>query len=299
MSESKKIKFAVLLKPGEAQPAIERVAQYARMSPDIGVVAIRVINEFTEQNKDNLAARTRAEFDALRRGVEAIRNLELKIIFDKDVPQSFIKECEEGDYDLAIISANRRSTLRDLFVSTIDSTIMRGLSKPLLVVKNTQVSATLGEVILMAVDFEESAHLSALDDYLLNSARRFAELCNGHIHVVNCVSPLNRGRMSGKTTPSRLLDSSGVDRVNIHERIVFDFARNHGIDFDSVHVVEGRMDEMIPRLCEKLDARMVCMGTSPKSSFFGAMDSSASEMVLEQIKGDLFIVNSEHLNDKS
>ena len=37
------------------------------------------------------------------------------------------------------------------------------------------------------------------------------------------------------------------------------------------------------------------MGTTPKSSFFGAIDSTAGELVLEQIKGDVYIVNSANL----
>ena len=48
---------------------------------------------------------------------------------------------------------------------------------------------------------------------------------------------------------------------------------------------------MIPRVCSKLEARMVCMGTSSKNGILSAIDQSASELVLEQIKGDLFIVN--------
>ena len=41
---------------------------------------------------------------------------------------------------------------------------------------------------------------------------------------------------------------------------------------------------------------MVCMGTTPRSTFLGSINSSAGELVLEQIKGDIFIVNSEELD---
>ena len=62
-----------------------------------------------------------------------------------------------------------------------------------------------------------------------------------------------------------------------------------------MHLLNGRMDEEIPRLSETLNARMVCMGSTPRSTFFGSLNSSASELVLEQIKGDIFIVNADTL----
>ena len=81
----------------------------------------------------------------------------------------------------------------------------------------------------------------------------------------------------------------------VHMQLASEFAKKHGISDDHVHVVQGRIDEEIPRLCEQLNARMVCMGTTPRSTFFGSVNSSASELVLEQIKGDVFIVNSENI----
>ena len=159
-------------------------------------------------------------------------------------------------------------------------------------VKDANSTATLGTAILLAIDFQEADHVEQLDEKLLSSAKTFAELFNGDVHIANCVSPLNRGLMSGNTGLSKIVAGGSINRRDIHKIIVSEFAKKHGIDLDHVHVLEGRIDEEIPRLCEKLQARMVCMGTTPKSSFLGSIDSTASELVLEQIKGDVYIVNS-------
>ena len=291
--------FAVLLKPGEKQPAIERAAQYARFAPEIRVTAIRIINEFNDKNRDDIKRRVTAEFEGLRRAFPAIKNFEIRVLFSENVPEAFVKECGEGDYSMAIISANKRNTIKDLFISTIDSNVMRTCPVPLLVVKDVNSASAQGRAILIAIDFEESSHLRALDERLVNAARDFAECFNGEVHVVNCVSPLNRGLMSGDTGLSKFVAGGSVSRMNIHQRIVEEFAKKHDIPLDHTHVVEGRVDEEIPRLCDRLEARMVCMGSNPKSSFLGSINSSACELVLEQIRGDVFIVNTAHLEQKN
>ena len=103
--------------------------------------------------------------------------------------------------------------------------------------------------------------------------------------------------MGGNLSLSKIVSSGGLEsRVGVHFKLAEEFALKHNIPLENVHVVEGRIDEEIPRLCEKLNARMVCMGTTPRSTFLGSINSSAGELVLEQIKGDIFIVNSEKLD---
>lgn len=292
----KKTKFAVLLKKvGDEQPALDRASQYAKFASEIEVVAIRIINEFSEENKEQLAASAQRQFDECAKKCCNIENLSLKIIFDRDVSDAFNRECASGDYDLAIISANRRNSLKDLFINTIDSQIIRCCPLPLLVVKDANSTATLGTAILIAIDFGEANHLEELDERLVLSAKLFAERFNGEVHIANCVSPLNRGLASRSTALSKIVIAGALGRKDVHQMVVDDFATQHGIPLENVHVLEGRIDEEIPRLCEKLQVRMVCMGTTPKSSFFGAIDSTASELVLEQIKGDVYIVNSANL----
>ena len=107
----------------------------------------------------------------------------------------------------------------------------------------------------------------------------------------------------------RVVNELMIDKVEVIDRseesasdtastefAMLEFAEKYGIGDDCVHVVEGRIDEEIPRLCEQLNARMVCMGTTPRSSFFGSIDSIASELVLEQIRGDVYIVSSAHID---
>lgn len=103
--------------------------------------------------------------------------------------------------------------------------------------------------------------------------------------------------MGGNLDQSKIINNTGVlNPVGLHNKLALEFANKHGIDKDNIHVLEGRIDEEIPRLCEALNARMVCMGTTPRSTFLGSINSSASELVLEQIKGDIFIVNSNTFN---
>ena len=67
-------KFAVLLKPSDKQPALDRAAQYTRVDPSIEVVAVRVINEFKDADKDQIISREKANFENLKRLYTSIEN---------------------------------------------------------------------------------------------------------------------------------------------------------------------------------------------------------------------------------
>lgn len=283
-------KFAVLLKPGDLQSAVGRCAQYAHFEPSIEVTAIRVINEWQEEHKEDLKSHVRSEFELLKRKHPAIKNFNLKIIFDKDVAHGFAQECNEGNYALAVISANKRNTIKDLFISPVDSGIMKICKIPLLVVNDVNSQSVLGKNILVAACLEENSRPESLDDKLVKAAKLFSEHFNGEVHIVNCVPPINRGLMAGDVSLSKIAGDGMPDRVDVHHRIVEEFASKHGIDPKCTHVMVGRVDEEIPRLSTRIDARMVCMGASPVSSFFGNLNSSTCELVLDQIRGDLFIV---------
>lgn len=285
-------KFAVLLKPSDAQPALDRAAQYARVNKDIEVVAIRVVNEFKEADIDQIRIKENSNFEALKRSYASIENFSFKVIFSKEVATAFTDECRNGNYNIAIISANKRHTLRDLFISNIDSSIMRNSSIPLLVVRTATATAQLGQSVVLAIDFHEVAHLDKLDDYLFDAASRFAKSFDGQVHLANCVIPQNTGLMGGNLDQSKIVAGGAINPIGLHLKLADEFAKKHNIEEKNIHVIQGRIDEEIPRLCEQLNARMVCMGTTPRSTFLGSLNSSAGELVLEQIKGDVFIVNS-------
>ena len=292
MKKIEKFKILVLLKPGDNQPAIERANEFARFMPDIEVTACRIINEYDELTRQNLEQQTMRELAAIAKAHPNIKHFVPRVLFGKNVPATFVAEASAGGYTMAIISANKRNQIKDLFVAPIDSQVMRSITIPLLVVKDANAPQRLDRVILLAIDFEEDNHDRKLDAVLYHAAKIFADEFNGEIHVANVVSPLNRGYMGGNAKPSKILHPEMPrQRSDVHQDFVEEFAKHYGIPVEHTHVAIGRVDEEIPRLCTKLEARMVCMGSSARSGLLSPMNSSASELVLEQIKGDIFIVN--------
>lgn len=288
-------KVLVLLKPKEEQPALERAAEFARFMPDLEVVVLRVVNDFTEDQIPTLKERYDREINNLMKHYPSITKFEVVVTFSTDVAQAFCDyaKLKSGNLVMAIISANRRNTLKDLFISPIDSQIMNKISVPLLVVKDPHAPQRLGRAIVLAIDFEEDEHDKQIDEILLTAAKHFAENFNGEVHILNCVPPIHRGLMTGNTATSNMLIGSErpITRAAAHAAVLMDFAESHGVPKDHCHIAEGRVDEMIPKVCTRLEARMVCMGTSYRNGILSAFDQSASELVLEQIKGDLLIVN--------
>ena len=298
--DGEKMRVLVLLKPGEEQPAMERAAEFARFMPDLNVVACRVIHEFDELTKPTIEQQMAREMLKISQRYPSIKNFIPKVIFNKNVPEAFTQEAKDGDYLFAIISANKRNTIKDLFVSTIDCSIMRLISIPLLIVKDAHAPQRLGKTILLCTDFESDDHELAADEKLFASAKMFADNFNGEIHLANVVSPLHQGLRSRNTSLSPIFSDKGnrQRREDIHDTLLREFAQKHSIPLENAHVVIGRVDEEIPKLSIRVDARMVCMGVAANSGIFSTINSGASELVLEQIKGDLFIVNAEKYAEK-
>lgn len=287
-------KVLVLIKPGDVQPAMERVSEFARFMPDLEVVACRIVNDFEQGDAFKMEQGYLSEVNSLLKRYPSITHGKAKVIFSKDVPDAFCKysEDEAEAFDLAVISANRRNTLKDLFVAPVDSQVMRKVAVPLLVVKDAHAPQRLSPAILLAIDFEEEEHNKLIDEVLVTAAKVFADHFNGDVHVLNCVPPIHRGLMSGNTSSSMLIGNRRpITRKDLHSAALLDFAIAHGINSDHCHIAEGRVDEMIPRVTAALEARMVCMGTSSSKGLLSAIDPSAGELVLEQIHGDIFIVN--------
>ena len=287
-------KVLVLLKPTEEQPALERVAEFARFLPSLEVVVCRVVSDFSDDQIPTLKERYEREISSLMKRYPSIEHYETYITFSKNVPEAFCNyaKLKSKTLGMAVISANKRNTLRDMFISPLDSQIMSKINLPLLVVKDANAPQHLSRAIVLAIDFEENEHDKMVDEVLFAAANSFAEHFNGEVHVLNCVPPIHRGLMSGKTTESVILGTDKpITRADVHGRDLAVFAEQHGIPTSHCHIAEGRVDEMIPKVCRKLEARMVCMGMSTKDGVLSAIDQSASELVLEQIKGDIFIVN--------
>lgn len=287
-------KVVVLIKPTEEQPALERAAEFARFMPDLQIVAVRVVNEFAEDQKAALEERYLRELTTMKARYPSIEHFSGKVLFSTEIAQAFCEyagDMAEG-FNLAIISANRRNTLKDLFFAPIDSQVMRKIPIPLLIVKDPHAPQRLGRAIVIAMDLEEEHHEVIIDEVLLAAAQIFAENFNGEVHLVNCVPPRHTSVMGGEVAPSKLLDNlKPLTRADAHAAALLDFADKHGVAASQCHVAEGRVDEMIPKLCRRLEARMVCMGTTSRDGILSIIDQSAGELVLEQVMGDIFVVN--------
>lgn len=284
----------VMLKPSDVQPALERAADFARFMPDLQVVVASVINDFTPENKDKLKEQRYNEIERMMHDHKSIKEYEIRVLCDHEVSKAFCQLAKDPswNFDLAIISANKRNTLKDLFVQPIDSQIMRHIHIPVLIIKEVHAAHRLGEAIVIATDFDETNHDQHLDEMLYVAATAFAENFNGDVHVLNCVTPLNRGIMGGNTKSSFVLGTDyEMERHSDHSAKLFQFAQKFDIDKTKCHLAEGRVDEMIPKVARALEARMICMGMSSRNGVLSAIDESSSELVLEQVPCDILLVN--------
>ena len=86
--------------------------------------------------------------------------------------------------------------------------------------------------------------------------------------------------------------------VKEHKRRILEFAKAHNIPEENCHIKEGMPDEVIPEICNKLDADAVFVGSAGRSGAMAALIGNTCEEIVDYIAADLIVLNNKTLNSE-
>ena len=261
----------VIIEPKKDQQlALDRAIEVARFNPRVKVTALRLIYDFandvpflgkkSEMNShQDVEEVTKKELETiitttLDRHAEAKARgvkIEPKIKWVRDISEGMVMEANSGHYDMLIKGANHHGIFDSIIFTPHDWNLLRHALIPVVIAK--EHSWDPQNAIVVAVDFT-STEKQLMNILLLREAQLLSTITKNPIHLVNSAPVVLPTIML--EVPNYAPELYAETVLAEHKRRIVEFARHHNIPEANCHIAEGMPDDVIPKLCKKLNDRL-------------------------------------------
>lgn len=301
----------VIIEPKKDQQlALSRALEIARFNPKVTISALRLIYDFSNDipfigKKSEMAS---------HQDVEEVTANELNKIIDealakhpdlnkdntkivpitkwtRDVSEGMLEAANSGKFDLIIKGANHHGLLDSIIFTPHDWNLLRHSNIPVVIAKDHSWSEDSS--IVVAVDFT-SSEKQLMNVLLLREAQLLATITKAQIHLVNSAPVVLPTVML--EVPNYAPELYAESILAEHRRRIIDFAHHHNIPEDHCHIAEGMPDDVLPKICHKLNAKTVFIGSHGRAGVGAALIGNTCEEIVDFIDADLFVLNRNTLD---
>jgi universal stress protein E len=283
----------------EAQPALYRAAEVARLQDSATIKVFMSIYDFSYEITSILSVEER---DEMREGVVAQRrawlegliqpyldeglDMVIKVVWHSRPSESILDEVNQHGHDLVIKSAHQHSLLESFIFTPLDWQLIRKCQLPVLLVKEHDWPAD-GNIVV-ALNFSNEPEQNALNLKLFREAHHVAKLVKAKVHLVNAVpSPtVNIALEVPGFTPEIYNEAILLHHQNMME----EFAQDHQVPAGQTHVIEGLPEDVLPEIAEQLDAELILLGSLGRTGWSAALIGNTAEQVVDGLHCDLLVL---------
>lgn len=303
-------KILVIIEPKkDVQLALLKAIELAKYNPKVSITALRLIYDFandvhflTKKNEiethedvkktteEALAHQINVTLKSVEDGMSFRKNISSKVEWTRDISEGMVEEANSGHYDLIIKAANHHGLLDSIIFTPHDWNLLRHAHIPVVIAKETTWDEKSS--IVVAVDFT-SSEKQAMNVLLLREAQLLSHITHAPIHLVNSAPVVMSSVMM--EVPNYAPELYAQSILAEHKRRIVEFAKLHQIPEDHCHIAEGMPDEVIPKVCHKLNAKAVFIGSIGRSGVTAAFVGNTCEEIVDYIKADLFVLNRKTL----
>lgn len=301
----------VIIEPKKDQQlALSRALEIARFNPKVTISALRLIYDFSNDvpfigKKSEMASHqdveevTRSELDkiiatALEKHPDLTKDnthIVPIIKWTRDVSEGMLEAANSGNYDLIIKGANHHGLLDSIIFTPHDWNLLRHSNIPVVIAKDH--SWTEDSSIIVAVDFT-SSEKQLMNVLLLREAQLLSTITKATIHLVNSAPVVLPTVML--EVPNYAPELYAESILAEHRKRITDFAHHHNIPEERCHIAEGMPDDVLPKLCQKLNAKTVFIGSHGRAGVGAALIGNTCEEIVDFIDADLFVLNRNTLD---
>ncbi|KXI22661.1 universal stress protein UspE [Photobacterium sanguinicancri] len=286
------------------QPALSRAAHLAQGSPETKITLFLAIYDFSYEMTSMLSSDER---QAMRKGVvqqreewlkDIIRpftedglSIELLVVWHNRPYEAVIAEVFSSHHDIVIKATHEHDKLGSVIFTPTDWHLLRKCPCPVLMVKEHNWPENSGKIIASVNLAADSETHEALNDCIINEAKRFADTLNAEVIIVNAYpsTPVNITIELPEFDPA-----SYTDAVRGHHLTSMKALRQkHGISEEQTCVVEGLPEDVIPQVAEELDAEMVILGTTGRTGLSAIFIGNTAEHTIDSLNCDLLALKPE------
>jgi len=250
----------------------------------------------TEAERHQLARSAAvSQLAGLERLVKPLResglSVNCRVSIDRSVTEGILDRIKQYQPGLVAIEAHKHNLLSRLLLSQTDYNLIRHCPVPLLIVKNsTRIKRS---AVIAALDPSQiNDKPTSLDEEIITTARRLAQLLAGPLHSAHFYSPLvgyvGDAMFAPAAIPISLPEQKAyVARIRKHFRA---FCARYRVPPRKMHLKMGDPAFQLPILARSLRARVVVMGAVSRGPVKRALIGSTAERVLDAMPCDILIV---------
>ncbi len=292
----------------DTQVALKRALDMARFNPNITITYLRIVYDFSydllilnklkEQPIHEDIEKTHIEhlqniINEYRDKLKSEATVIPKVLENKDVAEAIVGEINTGKYDLIIKAANRHGLLDSIIFTPIDWFILRHSTIPVIIAKDH--SWFEGGNIAVCIDFTLRNHQQN-NLAMLREAQILAKLTKSQIHIINSAPVYMPTVMLEVPHYSPELYEQNI--IDEHKTRMEEFAIKHHIDIKYCHIEEGMPDDVIPNICEQINAKAVFIGSAGRSGLSAALIGNTCEEIVDDIEADLYVLNRKTIQNQ-
>ena len=263
--------FAVIDPTNAKQRTLERAAGLARIvdAKIHAYVSIYSTMETTDQEALQQAETHRYEM-WMETIVEPVRaqglEVETEVAWNKDWRSAIAPAAEAAGSDLIIKSSRARSASERLFMKSSDLALFKTARCPVYLIKADEVDQT--HKVLIAIDARrDEKKYKNIRDNIIEYGRNISSIYDdGDLHAVHSYT-----------------DQSAYVHVTDMEKLT-------GLDTDHVHVVGADPEQAIAKIAEEINAQIIIIGLSTKSTLRNRVFGSTGEWLLNNLNYDLLVI---------
>lgn len=301
----------VIIEPKKDQQlALNRAIEIARFNPKVTITALRLIYDFSNDipfigkksemtsHEDVEEVTTQELQKIIAAALEKHQDIDPEsftivpsVKWTRDVSEGMLNEANSGNFDLIIKGANHHGLLDSIIFTPHDWNLLRHSNIPVVIAKEHTWDAN--STIIVAVDFT-SGEKQLMNVLLLREAQLLSTITGAPIHLVNGAPVVLPTVML--EVPNYAPELYAESILAEHKRRIIEFAHHHNIADDHCHIAEGMPDDVLPKLCQKLHASTVFIGSHGRSGVGAALIGNTCEEIVDFINADLFVLNRNTLD---
>lgn len=220
--------------------------------------------------------------------------------WDYPLADAILHEIEEQDPDLVIKETHHHGPVSRVLFSNTDRQLIQACAKPLWLVKS-EVSMSPPRIVAAVARLNPSDANDSLDHRILLSAMQLTAELGGKLHVFHAYDVPNFGDEvilggSGAAIPqpsTAMLHSShglAADTESEHRKAIEQLLRDCSIDDAELTLRAGLPSQSIIDFADEIEASLVVMGASSRSTIERVLLGSTAEHALDRVPSDLLVV---------
>jgi len=243
----------------------------------------------TEQRVDMKAALLNGQQKAMQVCIEKCKDVEVehKAVWHKSLYRGIIDVATHEHCDLIIKSAKEHTKFAQKLFTPNDWNLLRNSPMNVLMVKQHEWPENGNIVAAISIDANDKAH-NLLSERVTQISIDLAKLVSGKVHLANTFAgaPIH----VAVEVPSFNAQAYNQDIEDKHIRDIAEIGVQFEIASEHQFVREGLPEDIVPLICEELDAELLVLGSVGRRGISAALLGNTAEHIIDKVNCDTLVI---------